>query len=47
MCDKDLRRASACINAIMFSDDNNLFYPTKNVKTLFETMNFQLIKISY
>ena len=42
----DLHRASAYINPIMLADDTNLFCSSKDIKTLFETINFELIKIS-
>ena len=41
-----LYRASAYINPIMFVDDTNSFCSSKDTKTLFETMNFELRKIS-
>ena len=42
----DLHGASAYINPIMFVDDTNSFCSSKDAKTLFETMNFELRKIS-
>ena len=42
----DLHGAPAYINPIMFCDDTNSFCSSKDAKTLFETMNFELRKIS-
>ena len=42
----DLYRVSAYINLIMFVDDTNSFCSSKDTKILFETMNFELRKIS-
>ena len=41
----DLHEASGYINPIIFVDDTNSFYSSKDTKT-FETMNFELRKIS-
>ena len=30
----------------MFADDTNMFYSNKNIKTIFGTTNFKLIRIS-
>ena len=46
ICVNDLHRASAYINPVMFVDDTNSFCSSKDTKTLFETMNFELRKIS-
>ena len=43
---KDLHGASAYINPIMFADYTNSFCSRKDTKTLFETMNCELSKIS-
>ena len=42
----DLYRASPCINPIVLADHTNFLYTSKNMKTLFETMNIGLISIS-
>ena len=42
----DLHGASGYINRIMSVDDTNSFCSSKDTKTLFETMNFELRKIS-
>ena len=42
----NLHGASAYINRIMSVDDTNSFCSSKDTKTLFETMNFELRKIS-
>ena len=39
----DLHGVSACTNSAVFADDSNLL--SKDTKTLFETMNFELSKI--
>ena len=41
-----LHRVSTCINPIMFADKANLFYSSKNIKTLFGAMNVEPIKSS-
>ena len=41
----DLHTSSNILNFILFADDTNLFYSHKNIKTLFSTMNIELIKI--
>ena len=42
---KDMHRASHCTNPITFRDDTDLLESSKNMKTLFKTMNVLLIKI--
>ena len=42
----DLQYISNLLEPIMFADDTNLFYAEKNIKTLFETVNNELQKIS-
>ena len=42
----DMHGASAYINPIMFVDNTNSFCSSKDTKTLFEAMNFDLRKIS-
>ena len=42
----DLQYVSNLLEPIMFADDTNLFYAEKNIKTLFETVNNELQKIS-
>ena len=37
---------STSLNPIMFADDTNLFYSNKNITTLFEFVNKELIKIN-
>ena len=43
---RKLHRVSACINPIMFADETNLFYSSKNIKKLFGAMNVEPIKSS-
>ena len=42
----DLQYASNLLDPIMFADDTNLFYAEENIKTLFDTVNIELQKIS-
>ena len=42
----ELYKASDCTNPVMFADDTNMFYSNKNIKTIFGTTNFKLIRIS-
>ena len=42
----DLQYASNLLDPIMFADDNNLFYAEENIKTLFDTVNIELQKVS-
>ena len=42
----DLQYASNLLEPIMFADDTNLFYAEENMKTLFDTVNIELQKIS-
>ena len=42
----DLQYVSNLLEPIMFADGTNLFYAEKNIKTLFETVNNELTKIS-
>ena len=42
----DLKNASNILDPIMFADDTNLFYSDTNIKTLFETVNKELNKLS-
>lgn len=42
----DLANVSSLLKPIMFADDTNLFFSHKNIKTLFETVNHELIKIA-
>ena len=39
-------KQSTSLDPIMFADDTNLFYSHKNIKTLFKTVNNELINIS-
>ena len=41
----DLCNVSNILKPIMFADDTNLFFSTKNIKHLFQTMNKELIII--
>ena len=41
-----LHRVSTCINPIMFAYKTNLFYSSKNIRTLFRAMNVEPIKSS-
>ena len=42
----DLQYASNLLDPIMFADDTNLFYAEENIKTLFDTVNIELQKVS-
>ena len=42
----DLQYASNLLDPIMFADETNLFYAEENIKTLFDTVNIELLKIS-
>ena len=42
----NLQYASNLLEPIMFADDTNLFYAEEIIKTLFETVNIELQKIS-
>ena len=42
----DISRCSEILSIILFADDTNLFFSHKNVVTLKETMNRELIKIA-
>ena len=42
----DISRCSEILSIILFADDINLFFSHKNVVTLKETMNRELIKIA-
>ena len=42
----DLQYVSNLLEPMIFADDTNLFYAEKNIKTLFETVNNELQKIS-
>ena len=42
----DLQYSSSLLDHIMFANDTNLFYAEKNIKTLFDTDNIELQKIS-
>ena len=42
----DLNQVSAILEPIMFADDTNLFYSHKNINSLFNTVNEELIKIN-
>ena len=39
----DLHKASKIIKPIMFADDTNFFYSHMNIKTLFDTVNKELV----
>ena len=43
----DLNRASDILDQIMFADDNNLLYSHKYIKTLFHTVNTELVKVNH
>ena len=38
----DLHKVTKYLDSIMFADDINLFYPHKNIKTLFQIVNSKL-----
>ena len=42
----DISRCSEILSIILFADDTNLFFSHKNLVTLKETMNRELIKIA-
>ena len=42
----EIQYASNLLDLIMFADDTNLFYAEENIKTLFDTVNIDLQKIS-
>ena len=42
----DLYRASNILKPVMFADDTNLFGSEKHIKTLFQTANIELEKIT-
>ena len=42
----DLHKASKIIKPIMFADDTNFFYSHTNIKTLFDTVNKELINVN-
>ena len=42
----DLQYVSNLLGPIMFADVTNLFYAEENIKTLFDTVNIKLQKIS-
>ena len=41
----DLNQASDVLDPIMFTDNTNLFYSYEDVKTLFHTVNTELVKV--
>ena len=43
----DLNGASDILDPIMFADDTNLFYSHKDVKTLFHTVNSELVTVNH
>ena len=42
----DLNRVSGILDPIMFADDTNLFYSHKDIKTLFHTVNRELVEVN-
>ena len=42
----DLYQASSILNFILFADDTNLFYSNANIKTLYSTVNRELVFIN-
>ena len=42
----DLSRASNILDSILFADDTNLFNSHGNIKTLFKTVNKELLKVN-
>ena len=42
----DLNRVSGILDPIMFADDTNLFYSHKDIKTLFDTVNRELVEVN-
>jgi len=42
----DLHKSSSALNCILFADDTNLFYSSKNIKTIFHTVNNELTHIN-
>ena len=44
--ENDLQYASNLLDPIMFGDDTNLLYAEENIKTLFDTVNIDLQKLS-
>ena len=42
----DLNRGSGILDPIMFADDTNLFYSHKDIKTLFHTVNRELVEVN-
>ena len=43
----DLNRVSDILDQIMFAHDNNLLYSHKDIKTLFHTVNTELVKVNH
>ena len=43
----DLNRPSGILDSIMFADDTNLVYSQKYIKTLFHTVNTELVELNH